>query len=173
DFNVLPYLPHSQRKSVKIMSRAMRFAVGAAGLGLMDSGLDLDGEDPGRVGVVMGTGMVPVDLPELMPHLVQACDANGNLDTRRLGQRGAEALCPLWILKYLPNMFAAHISMAFNAQGPNNTIATACAAGTQAVGEAFRLIARDDADIILAGGADSRIDPLLMLAYNALGALSA
>src|SRR5437763_14501275 len=53
DFDVLPYLPHSQRKSVKIMSRAMRFAVGAAGLGIMDSGLDLDGEDPGRVGVDM------------------------------------------------------------------------------------------------------------------------
>ena len=94
------------------------------------------------------------------------------MQTRRLGEQGADALCPLWILKYLPNMFAAHISMAFNAQGPNNTIATACAAGTQAVGEGFRLIARDDADIILAGGADSRIDPLLMLAYTALGALS-
>src|SRR4029077_12846533 len=56
--------------------------------------------------------------------------------------------------------------------GPNSTITTACAAGTQAVGEAFRLIARDDADIVLAGGADSRIDPLLILAYTALGALS-
>src|SRR5439155_20939988 len=122
--------------------------------------------------VVMGTGMVPVDLPELMPHLVQACDDQGQLDTRLLGQCGAGALFPLWILKYLPNMFSAHISLAFNAQGPNNTITTACAAGTQAVGEAFRLIARDDADIVLAGGADSRIDPFLILAYTALGALS-
>ena len=58
-------------------------------------------------------------------------------------------------------MTAAHISLAHNAQGPNNTIVTACAAGTQAVGEAFRLIARDDADLMLAGGADSRLDPLL------------
>ncbi len=172
NFDVAPFLPPSQRKSMKIMSRAMRFAVGAAGLGIKDSGLELEKEDPGRVGVVMGTGIVPVDLPELMPSLVPSCDAQGNLDTRRLGQRGADALFPLWILKYLPNMFAAHISMAFNAQGPNSTIATACAAGTQAVGEAFRLIARDDADIVLAGGADSRIDPLLMLAYTALGALS-
>src|SRR5262249_782636 len=64
------------------------------------------------------------------------------------------------------------ISMALNAQGPNNTITTACAAGTQAVGEAQRLIQRDDADIVLAGGADSRIDPLMILAYTALGALS-
>jgi 3-oxoacyl-[acyl-carrier-protein] synthase II len=62
--------------------------------------------------------------------------------------------------------------MLIRAQGPNSTITTACAAGTQAVGEAFRLIARDDADVILAGGADSRIDPLLMLAYTSLGALS-
>jgi 3-oxoacyl-[acyl-carrier-protein] synthase II len=69
-------------------------------------------------------------------------------------------------------MVAAHISLMHNAQGPNNTIVTACAAGTQAIGEAFRLIARDDADVCLAGGADSRIDPLLLLAYRALGALS-
>ena len=69
-------------------------------------------------------------------------------------------------------MVAAHISLAFNAQGPNSTITTACAAGTQAVGEAFRLIARGDADIVLAGGADSRLDPLLLLAYTSLGALS-
>ena len=97
----------------------------------------------------------------------------GNLESTRLGQQGLQALFPLWILlKYLPNMVAAHISLALNAQGPNSTITTACAAGTQAVGEAFRLIARDDADLVLAGGADSRIDPLLILAYTALGALS-
>src|SRR5262249_51996287 len=89
-----------------------------------------------------------------------------------LGQSGKEALTPLWLLKYLPNMAAAHISLIHGAQGPNSTITTACAAGTQAVGEAFRLIAREDADIVLAGGADSRLDPLLILAYSALGALS-
>ncbi|MBI2807734.1 MAG: beta-ketoacyl-[acyl-carrier-protein] synthase family protein [Planctomycetes bacterium] len=172
DFDVTPFLPHGQRKGMKIMSRAMRFAVGAAGLGITDSGLELDRQDPTRVGVVMGTGLVPVDLPELTPALVDSCDQNGRLETRRLGQQGASALFPLWILKYLPNMVSAHISLAFNAQGPNSTITTACAAGTQAVGEGFRLIARDDADIVLAGGADSRIDPLLILAYTALGALS-
>jgi 3-oxoacyl-[acyl-carrier-protein] synthase II len=172
DFDVLPFLRSTQRKNLKIMSRAMRFGIGAAGLGISDAGLDLNWADPGRVGVVMGTGIVPVDLAELTPHLVQACTADGTLDPRRLAQSGAGALFPLWILKYLPNMFAAHISLAFNAQGPNNTIVTACAAGTQAVGEGFRLIARDDADIVLAGGADSRIDPLLILAYTSLGALS-
>jgi 3-oxoacyl-[acyl-carrier-protein] synthase II len=172
DFNVAPYIPAGQRKTMKIMSRSMRFAVGAAGLAIQDSGLDLDQEDPTRLGVVMGAGLVPVDLPELTPALMDSCDADGKLETTRLGQQGAGAVFPLWILKYLPNMIASHISLAFNAQGPNNTIVTACAAGTQAVGEGFRLIARDDADQVLVGGADSRIDPLLILAYTALGALS-
>lgn len=171
DFDVAAFLPPSQRKSLKIMSRSMRFGVAAAGLGVADSGLDLDKVDPERLGVVMGTGIMPVDLSEITPALMASCGAGGQLDTTRLGQR-TNTLFPLWILKYLPNMVAAHVSLAFNAQGPNNTIVTACAAGTQAVGEAFRLIARDDADIVLAGGADSRIDPLLILAYTALGALS-
>ena len=104
--------------------------------------------------------------------MAASLDGDGKLHMDRLGQRGSHALFPLWILKYLPNMTAAHISLIHGAQGPNSTIMTACAAGTQAVGEAFRLIARDDADMMLAGGADSRLDPLLMLAYSALGALS-
>lgn len=172
DFDVTPFIPPEHRKSLKIMSRAMRFAVGAAGLAVRDSGLDLNSENSERIGVVMGTGLVPVDLPELAPSLFNACDENGILQTTVLGQRGANALFPLWIMKYLPNMVAAHISMTLNAQGPNSTITTACSAGTQAVGEAFRLIARGDADLVLSGGADSRIDPLLMLAYTSLGALS-
>jgi 3-oxoacyl-[acyl-carrier-protein] synthase II len=172
NFDVQPFVPASQRKSIKIMSRAMRFAVGAAGLAVGDSGLDLTRDNLERLGVVMGTGLVPVDLPEIAPALAKACDENGRLQTTKLGESGQEVLFPLWILKYLPNMVAAHISMALNAQGPNSTVTTACAAGTQAVGEAFRLIAHDDADVMLAGGADSRIDPLLLLAYTALGALS-
>ena len=72
DFDVTPFLPPPQRKSLKIMGRAMRFAVGAAGLSIADSGLSLKREDPERVGVVMGTGLVPVDLPELAPALAEA-----------------------------------------------------------------------------------------------------
>src|ERR1019366_10376287 len=103
DFNVAPFMPANQRKSLKIMSRAMRFAVGAAGLSIRDSGLELSREDPARFAVVMGTGLVPVDLPELTPALMGSCDSNGHLETTRLGQQGASALFPLWILKYLPN----------------------------------------------------------------------
>jgi 3-oxoacyl-[acyl-carrier-protein] synthase II len=169
DFDITPLLSPAQRKTARIMSRAMRFGVAAAVLGIRDAGLELPRESPERVGVVMGTGLVPMDLSEVAPALADACDGTGQLQTRRLGEHGGETIYPLWLLKYLPNMAAAHISLALNAQGPNSTITTACAAGTQAVGEAFRLIARDDADIVLAGGADSRIDPLLLLAYTALG----
>jgi 3-oxoacyl-[acyl-carrier-protein] synthase II len=172
DFDIEPFLTNGHRKALKIMGRAMQFGVGAAALALEDSGLTLDEEDPEQIGVIMGTGLVPMDLPELTPALVAACDENGRLDPTTLGKKGCDILYPLWLLKYLPNMVAAHISLIFNVQGPNSTITTACAAGTQAVGEAYRLIARGDASIMLAGGADSRMDPLLLLAYAALGALS-
>ena len=172
EFDVAAYIPSPHRKSLKIMGRAARFGVAAAGLAVRDSGLDLLREDPERLGVVMGSGLIPIDLPDVASMVAKACDEEGRLHPDRLGRQGSGALFPLWLLKYLPNMAAAHISLVHNAQGPNNTVVTACAAGTQAVGEAFRLIARGDADLVLTGGADSRLDPLLMLAYSALGAIS-
>jgi len=172
DFDLSAFIPAAHRKSLKIMGRAARFTVAAAGLAVQDSGLDWSRENPETIGVVMGTGIVPVDLPEVTPVLRRAWGEDGTLHTDQLGRQGPQALFPLWLLKYLPNMTAAHVSLIHNAQGPNSTITTACAAGTQAVGEAFRLIARGDAEIMLAGGGDSRVDPLLLLAYSALGALS-
>jgi 3-oxoacyl-[acyl-carrier-protein] synthase II len=171
-FDPSPYVPESCRKNLKLMGRAARFGIGAAGLAVRDSGLEVGREDPDRLGVVMGAGVVPVDLGELAPLLAGAVQ-DGGFDPKRLVPAdGCPPLFPLWLLKHLPNMVAAHISLAFNCQGPNNTIVTACVAGTQAVGEGFRLVARGDADVVLAGGADSRIDPLLLLAYTALGTLS-
>jgi 3-oxoacyl-[acyl-carrier-protein] synthase II len=173
DFDPTPYVPGNVRKSLKLMGRAAKFGLGAAGLAVADSGLKLTAMNPERIGVVMGTGVVPVDLGELSPLLHRACQNDGFDETQLTGDNPTESpLFPLWLLKYLPNMVAAHISMGFNCQGPNNTVVTACVAGTQAVGEAFRLIARGEADVMLAGGADSRIDPLMLLAYTALGTLS-
>jgi 3-oxoacyl-[acyl-carrier-protein] synthase II len=172
DFDVSRYLSNGVSKNVKIMSRAMQFGVAAANLAVADSGLNMVGEHADRIGVVMGAGIVPFDLAELAPTLTTANDENGRLDPSRLGNDGLSSLAPLWILKLLPNMIAAHISLAVHAQGPNSTITTACAAGTQAVGESMRLIQRGEADIVLAGGADSRIDPLLLLGYTALRTLS-
>jgi 3-oxoacyl-[acyl-carrier-protein] synthase II len=103
-YDVAPFVPHDQRKSLKIMGRATRFAVGASVMAVKDSGLDLDQEPPDRVGVFMGTGLVPMDLGELTPLLMRACAEDGRLEPTRLGQQGSSALFPLWILKYLPNM---------------------------------------------------------------------
>ncbi len=173
DFDPSPYIPDKFRKSVKVMGRAAKFGIGAAGLAVQNSGIDIAVENPERLGVVMGTGIVPTDLGELAPLLARAIHENGTFDETRLPDHSGDAqLFPLWLLKYLPNMAAAHISMAFNCQGPNNTVVTACVAGTQAVGEGFRLVSRGDADVMLCGGADSRIDPLMLLAYTALGTLS-
>lgn len=172
NFDPCPFVPESSRKSLKIMGRAARFGLGAAGLAVQDSGLELDRVNPEKVGVCMGGGVVPIDLGEIMPLLMQVADEHGRFDLNKLDPRNGTPLFPLWLLKYLPNMVAAHISMAFNAQGPNSTITTACVAGTQAVGEGFRMVARGEADVCITGGADSRLDPLLLMAYNALGTLS-
>ena len=87
-FDAYPYIPNGQRKNLKVMSRAMQFAVGAAGMAVEDSGLELSKEDPERLGVVMGTGIVPMDLTELAPALAEAYDGNGHLQTTKLARRG-------------------------------------------------------------------------------------
>ncbi len=171
NFNVFPYLGE-YRKNLKLMSRAAQFAVGAAAMAVEDSGLEPAKLDPARFGVCMGTGITPVDVTELVDPIKKSVGWDGAFDLVRFTTARAESIFPLWLLQQLPNMAAAHISILHHAMGPNNTIVTACAAGTQAVGEAFRLIRRGDADVMLAGGCDSRIDPQLFVAYNAMKAVS-
>jgi 3-oxoacyl-[acyl-carrier-protein] synthase II len=172
NFSVLPYLG-DYRKNLKLMSRAAQFAVGAAAMAVEDSGMDTAKLDPARFGVCMGTGITPVDVNELVDPIKKSVGWDGAFDVVRFTTARAESIFPLWLLQHLPNMAAAHISILHHAMGPNNTIVTACAAGTQAVGEAFRLIRRGDADVMLAGGCDSRLDPQLFVAYNAMKAVSA
>ncbi len=171
NFDVTPYLGE-HKKSAKLMSRAVGFAVGAAALAVDDSGLETGRLDPGRFGVCMGAGITPMDIGELVGPMSKALGDDGGFDMTRFTQARAESMFPLWLLKHLPNMAAAHISILHHAMGPNNTIVTACAAGTQAVGEAFRLIARGDSDAMLAGGCDSRLDPQLLVAYHAMKTVS-
>ena len=173
NFDVTPYLGE-HRKNAKLMSRAVRFAVGAAAMAVEDAGLETEQLDPARFGVCMGTGITPVDVGELVGPILRSVRRRRQRSTwREFAQARAESIFPLWLLQHLPNMAAAHISILHHAMGPNNTIVTACAAGTQAVGEAFRLIARGDADVMLAGGCDSRLDPQLLVAYSAMKAVSA
>lgn len=172
NFDLTKHLGNN-RKAAKLMSRAVGFAVGAADLAVQDSGVSTDRLDPERFGVCMGTGITPMDVAELAGPMEKGLVQGLGFDMGRFVMAQAESMFPLWLLKHLPNMAAAHISILQHAMGPNNTVVTACAAGTQAIGEAFRLIARGDADVMLAGGCDSRLDPLMMVAYNAMKAVSA
>ena len=104
DVDLTDFMPLRHRKSIKILSRAMRFAVAAAGLAVRDSGLDLDHEHHERVGVVMGTGLIPMDLEEIGPALAASCDEQGRFQAVRLGERGqsfirlslSSSTCPTW-----------------------------------------------------------------------------
>jgi len=162
----------SNPKSLKVMGKNIRFGVAAAQMAMENAGLRERAPDPTRFGVTVGSGIVPTDVEEIGAAVMASLDEQGRFDVRRFGEGGQKQLFPLWLLKHLPNMVAAHISILHNAQGPNNTITTACSASTQAIGEAFRILARGDADVMLAGGADSRIDPLSLVAYTLLGAVS-
>src|SRR5437764_343204 len=89
EFDVTPFVPPPHRKSLKIMGRAARFGVAAAGLAVRDSGLDLARGDPERAGVIMGTGVVPMDLPEVAPIIGPAYGEDGVLHSDHAGRRGA------------------------------------------------------------------------------------
>jgi len=170
DFRAQDYVKN--RKSLKIMGRNIRFGVAASRLAVESAGLDEAPPAADRYGVVMGSGIVPTDVVEVGAAVIESLDDDRNFDLRRFGESGQKLLHPLWLLKHLPNMVAAHISIQQGAQGPNNTIVTACSASTQAIGEAARVIERGDADVMIAGGADSRIDPLSLVAYTLLGAVT-
>jgi 3-oxoacyl-[acyl-carrier-protein] synthase II len=170
-FDARPYLGE-HKKNEKLLSRAVGFAIGAAAMAIEDSGLESGRLDPERFGVCMGTGITPMDVTQLAGPIAQGLAADGSFDVGRFTVAQSESIFPLWLLKHLPNMAASHLSILHGAMGPNNTVVTACAAGTQAIGEAFRLVARGDADVMLAGGCDSRLDPLLLVAYRAMNAVS-
>ena len=132
-FDVLPYLGNA-KKNLKIMSRAVQFAIGAGALAMEDSALDASRFDPERFGVCMGTGITPMDVSELVGPIAQGIGEDGGFDISKFVQARAESMFPLWLLRHLPNMAAAHLSILHQAMGPNNTIVTACAAGNSGGG---------------------------------------
>jgi len=162
----------ANRKSLKIMGRNIRFGVAAARIAVEHSGLAEKPPVAERFGIVMGSGIVPTDVEEVGAAIMESLDENHEFVLAKFGESGQKMLHPLWLLKHLPNMVAAHASIQHGARGPNNTIVTACSASTQAIGEASRVIERGDADVMIAGGADSRIDPLSLVAYTLLGAVT-
>ena len=152
------------RKSLKVMARTIQLAVAAAQLALDDCGVDKSSSIPTRFGVEFGAGLIATELEELATPPRSAPTASRVPSIWRSGaSRALPSIPPLWMLKYLPNMLACHVSILHNAQGPNNTITESDVASLLALGEAYRIIGRDQADFFLVGGADSKINPLSMV----------
>ena len=155
DFDPGTYInPREARR----MARFSQTAVAAAALALEDSGINLSSEDEERMGVVMGNG-------------------NGGFPTtednaRTLFKRGGMKVSPYFIPMILPNMAAANVSRLFGLKGYTSTVITACAAGTQGIGEAAEAIRRGAADVVLGGGCEAGICQLGLGGFNVIKALS-
>jgi 3-oxoacyl-[acyl-carrier-protein] synthase II len=173
EFEGKNYLDKKDRKSLKMMSRTIQFAVAAAQLALTDSGVDKERLDRTRFGVEFGAGLIATDLDELAAAAqISASHNPGSVDLEKWGAEGLPNMQPLWMLKYLPNMLASHVSIMNDAQGPNNTITENEVASLLALTEATRIIERDLADFVLVGGADSRLNPLSLARHSLFMPLS-
>jgi 3-oxoacyl-[acyl-carrier-protein] synthase II len=158
-------------KRWEYQGRHTHFAVGAAKKAVADSGiLDTD-LDPLRFGVYTGSGEGQQDFPRFTQMMVAAMDGGG-FDMVKFTRKGLETLHPIAELEQEPNMPAAHLASLFNAQGPNVNCLTACAASSQAIGEAVEIIRRGEADVMLSGGAHTMIHPFGVTGFNLLTALS-
>ncbi len=152
--------------------RNIRFAIGAATQAMAASGSsDSSCFDPARLGVYLGAGEGQQDFMQFMT-LVADSNNNGEVDLERFTRDFLAAMNPKFELELEPNMPAAHLASLFNAQGPNLNCLTACAASSQAIGEATEIIRRGDADAMLSGGAHSMIHPFGVTGFNLLTALS-
>ena len=151
--------------------RHSKFAIGAAKQAITDSGVIDSISDPVRFGVYLGSGEGDQNFMSFA-HMVAAALKNGDYDASKFIEHGLKTLNARAELEQEPNMPSAHLASRFNAQGPNFNCLTACAAGSQAVGEATEIIRRSDADVMLAGGTHSMIHPLGVTGFNLLTALS-
>src|SRR5262245_20972628 len=164
DFDAKNYVEKKDRKALNKMARTIQLAVAAAQRALEDGAVDKTKLDPDRFGVEFGAGLIATELPELVDAALVSVNCQpGSVDLEKWGGPGLEAIQPLWMLKYLPNMPACHVSILHDARGPNNSITESDVASLLAMGEAYRILARDQADFFLVGGAESKLNPLSLV----------
>jgi 3-oxoacyl-[acyl-carrier-protein] synthase II len=167
-FKISEYVPKSYRKATKVMARDIELAVIAADDAFKDAGIQTKAHTesptitPSRFGCNIGAGLISADLNELTGAMHVAREGN-KLDLQRWGRDGMGQLTPLWLLKYLPNMLACHVTIIHELKGPSNTITCAEASSHLAIGEAFRTIQRGDADCAICGGAETKVVPMSLM----------
>ncbi len=146
------------KKVAKHLDLFVQYAVAGARMALDDANFAVTEENATRVGSITGTGLG--GLPTIEKYHSVCLE------------RGNRRITPFFIPMVIPNMGAGQISIVYKTKGPNLSTSTACAAGTHAVGEAFRSIARGDADVVITGGSESVVCPLAVGGFNAMKALS-
>lgn len=156
----------------RLQGRHTHFAVGAGKKAVADAGLEPGRLDPSRFGVYTGSGEGQQDFARFTEMMTASMVDGKRLDVARFMQTGFDVLNPLAELEQEPNMPAAHLASLFGAEGPNFNCLTACAASSQAIGEAMEIIRRGEADVMLAGGSHSMIHPFGVTGFNLLTALS-
>jgi 3-oxoacyl-[acyl-carrier-protein] synthase II len=140
------------------MDRFAQFGVAAAKMAVEDAALEIGEEDPERIGVVIGSGVGGIET---------LCDQHNVLLNK-----GPNRVSPMLIPMMISNMAAAQIAICLGPKGPNITVVTACASGTNAIGEAFKLLQRGAAEVVLAGGAEAPIVPIAMAGFCSMKAMS-
>jgi 3-oxoacyl-[acyl-carrier-protein] synthase II len=149
---------YMDRKDVKRNDRFVHFAIAAAKQAVQHAALDMTAVDPNRVGVIIGSGIGGIETFEAQ--------------TRIMVEKGPDRVSPFFIPMMISNMAAGQVSIQLGAKGPNFTTVSACTSSANALGEALRLLQHDDADIIIAGGAESTITPMSMAGFCSLKAMS-
>jgi len=180
DYKIGEYIPKSYRKFAKVMARDIELAVIAANDAMVDAGLktrayvEKSEINSLRFGCNIGAALITAELNELTSAMTTArhADQINKLDIGKWGGEGMQQLTPLWLLKYLPNMLACHVTIIHGLMGPSNTITCDASSSHLAIGEAFRTLQRGKADLAICGGAESRINPMGMVRQQLLGRLN-
>jgi 3-oxoacyl-[acyl-carrier-protein] synthase II len=170
-FRLEGYIPDDGRW--RECCRNTRFAVAAATMAVSHSGLDDDETlDRSRFGVYLGSGEGQQDFPRFVSLLYRSSKGGPHVDTATFTTIGLKELHPTREAEQEPGTPAGHLASLFGARGPNANCLTACAASSQAIGEATEIIRRGDADVMLSGGTHSMIHPFGVTGFNLLTALS-
>jgi 3-oxoacyl-[acyl-carrier-protein] synthase II len=154
-FNAEDFMP---RKEARRMETFIAYAIAATRMAMEDSGLVIDERNAGRVGVLTGCGLGGLNMLEVTAHTV---------DTK-----GPQRVSPFFIPMLIGNMAPGMISIMFGAKGPNSSVATACAAGSHAVGDAYETVKYGRADAMITGGVESVVTRTCIAGFGAMKALS-
>ena len=152
------YALYVDKKEGKRMDRFAHFAIAASKLAIEDAKLDLETEDKNRIGTCIGSGI-------------------GGVETlhdqyKTLFDKGPNRVSPFFVPMMIANMAAGQVSITFGLKGPNTAIVTACASGTNCIGDAFKIIQRGDADVMVAGGTEAAVSPIACAGFCSMKAMS-